>query len=278
MNRLAGSLLAILLLSSCTPGGLNTLQQNLTLAAQEQLKRTLAGHFTRELGKGVGTVTSALAQSGGYLDNPLVRILLPPPLGLALGVARDLHADPEAALLEVLMNQAAEQAIPGAGPILQTALAQITPADARRLLDGGKTAGTEYLKEKTAAALREALNPLISENLAVSGAQLVYGELIDAYQTQTATNLPAEPAVQEEPVHDLKQYVAEQAVEGLFKSLGAQETQIRAHLDEVTGGVLQGLGGTPAVVTPIEETPAVDSPAVDSPAVEAPAVETPETR
>lgn len=232
-----------MLLSACMPAGIDTLQQDVTRAAQEQLKKTLATHYTRELGKGVTTVVGGLAKPGGYLDNPLARILLPPPLGFALGVARDLNADPQAKLLTVLMNQAAEQAIPGAAPILQAALSQITPTEARQLLDGDTTAGTEILKAKTGAALQAALAPIVSEQLAASGAPQVYKELLAAYPTQSEATPPATPAAPTEPAiesaTDLNEYVTQQTVTGMFKVLGGQETFIRNNLASMTGGVVR---------------------------------------
>lgn len=235
-----------LLLSACVPGGIDTLQQNVTRAAQEQLKKTLATHYTRELGKGVTTVIGGLAKSGGYLDNPVARILLPPPIGLILGVAgvaRDLNADPQAKVLSVLMNQAAERAIPGAAPILQAALTRITPSEARQLLDGDTTAGTEALKAKTRTALQAALAPVVSEQLAASGAPLVYKELLAAYPRQDETTPPATT----KPVTDLDEYVTQQTVTGMFNALGEQESFIRDKLDSMTGGVVRGMGKTPAV-------------------------------
>ena len=251
MYRLVRGVLAILLLSSCTPGSLNTLQQSLTLAAQEQLKKTLAGHFIAELGKGAGTVISSLARPGGYLDNPLVRILLPPPLGLAFDVARSMNADPQASLLVVLMNQAAEHAIPSAAPILQATLTHVTPAEARTLLDGGKTAATDFLKAKATAALQEALTPLVSANLAASGAQQLYGNLLDNYRAEKA----ADPAQMDEPAPDLVQYVTGQAVAGAFKALGEKEALIRESLENVTGGVLEGMEKPPVTDAPAQQAP-----------------------
>ncbi|MBI5041708.1 MAG: DUF4197 domain-containing protein [Gammaproteobacteria bacterium] len=259
--------LAALLLTACVPVGIDTLQQDLTRAAQEQLKKTLASHYTRELGKGVTTVVGGLAKSGGYLDNPIARILLPPPLGFALGVARDLNADPQAKLLSVLMNQAAEHAIPGAAPIIQAALTQITPTEALQLLDGDKTAGTELLKDRTATILQAALAPVVTARLATSGAPRVYKELLEAYPLQTTATpaevpvAPTEPAIGPaikpaiesgpdpvtDPVTDLGAYVTQQAVAGMFNALGEQESFIRNNLGSMTGGVLQGMEKTPEV-------------------------------
>lgn len=239
MKRIAAALASLLLLGSCA-GGLRTLEQDLTRAAQEQVMKTLAGHYTRALGTGVGTVVNELAQPGGYLDNPLVRILLPPPVTLALDIARELHADPQAGMLDVLINSAAEQAIPGAAPILQAAIAEITTGDARALLDAGRTAGTDYLKAKTLAALQETLAPVVATALAANGAQQLYTGLLEP---QPPPLLPAEPAspdvmpevtLAEPPraeLPDLEAYVTEQAVEGLFRVLAEEEARIRDELE-----------------------------------------------
>ncbi|MFP5506001.1 MAG: DUF4197 domain-containing protein [Gammaproteobacteria bacterium] len=245
MLRLTRAIVAALLLTGCT-GGLDTLQQDLTRTAQEQLLKTLAGHYTRALGDGVGAVVDTLSRPGGYLDNPLIRILLPPPVLLALDIARELHTDPETPLLDVLVNHAAEQAIPGAAPILRAAIDQITPGEARTLLEAGTTAGTEYLKAQTLGALREALNPQIAAALEANGALQAYISLAKppASPTLPTTLPPAErPAdlvADSLPEHTaqpaaptLEDYVTEQAIDGLFKALAEEEARIRAEIDSM---------------------------------------------
>ena len=255
-QRLISGLLAVTLLTSCGAGGIANLQQDITLAAQEQLKRSLASHYTREFGNGISSVVKDLAQPGGYLDNPLVRILLPPPLGIALGVARDLQADPQAAVLKSLMNRAAEQVVPGAAPILQKALSQITPSEAYRLLDGGGTAGTDYLKAKTSANLRETLTPQIVEKLAGNGAQDIYGALLATQQT-TAADVPADPAALPQLApSELDEYVTEQTIDGMFKVLGARETSLRENLDAATGGLLPSATKLTPENTAVDTAPA----------------------
>lgn len=236
----------VALLSACTPGVLTDLPGELSRAAQEQLMAALAGQYKQRLGTSINGLITDLGQPGGYLDNPLVRILLPPPVGMALAVARTLQTAPDAMLLETVMNEVAAQAIPGAAPIVQAALATITPAEARRLLDGGETAGTEHLKAKTAAALQAALTPIVNDKLAGSGAQLIYGELVEAYQAQQAVAPAADSSVPPpEPAPDLATYVTERTVDGLFKVLGAREAEIRKDLARATGGMLQPSGNTP---------------------------------
>lgn len=251
LHRRASCIVAALLLSACTPVGLDALQQDLTRVAQEQLLKTFASQYTLELGKGVSAVVASLAEPGGYLDNPIARILLPPPVAIALGLMRDLNTAPQATLLSALINQAAEQAIPVAAPILQTVLAQITPVEARQLLGGGMTAGTEALKAKTSMALQAVLGPIISDYLAASGAMLVYKEILENYPTESDPSQIEDTTAPiysvHESVSDLGRYVTEQAVAGLFNVLGDQETFIRKNLDDLTGGMLQGMGRTPAM-------------------------------
>lgn len=241
-SGITASGVVILLLCACTPNSLTDFSGQLSHAAREQVLNTLAGQYRRRLGSSVDTIIAELGAPGGYLDNPLVRILLPPPIGLVLGTVRDLQADPQAALLETSMNQVAEQALPGAAPIVRTALQQLTPTEARRLLDGDVTAGSDHLKARTGDALRAALHPMIADKLAENTATAVYGELVDVYRMrQNATPRDASvppPAAAPE----LADYVAERAVDGLFKMLGARETEIRKDLDRVTGGMLQGSG------------------------------------
>lgn len=249
-RRVYGIVIAFLM-SACTPIGLDTLQQDLTRAAQEQILKTLANQYTIELGKGISTVVAGLAKSGGYLDNPVARILLPPPLTMAFGIVRDLDADPQATLLSVLINQAAEQAIPGAAPILQAVLKEITPSEVVRLLSGDMAAGTAALKAEAGTALQAVLKPIISEQLATSGAILVYKEMLETYPAQSESIQAEDPAVKIESVHeavsDLDRFVTERAVAGLFNVLADQETFIRNNVGELPGDILQGLGGTPTL-------------------------------
>ena len=245
MHRPIGILVAVLLLTSCAPTDLAGLQQDLTLAARERVEKILAKRLTDELGKRIDLVISRLAEPGGYLDNPLVRILLPPPIGLVLDVSRDLSGNPEADLLKTLMNRAAEQAIPGAAPILREAVAQITSDQAKILLEGDSMAVTRYLKTKTEDIVRNTLMSAVATTLSDTGARLVYSELLEAYMGPSLS--PGTDAIRPEVVtsENLEGYVTDQAVAGLFKAIGEQEIDIRENIEQSAGSLLQGLGRNP---------------------------------
>jgi hypothetical protein len=235
MRRSAIIILTAMALSSCA-SFVDSVQQT----AQVQFQKFLANQFGQRLQNGIDSVVGQLAMKGGFLDDPLVRILLPPPLGLAIGMARDFQKNPKAALLETLLNQAAETAIPVAGPILKNIVMNMDEPTLESLLDAGNTAATDYLKEKGGAVVREALVPAITEELHLNGAAELYGELLKAKETAdqaiaTAAEVQQqiETAQQQAAVlqtvtqEQLGHYVADRALSGLFKKIAGEELLIR---------------------------------------------------
>src|SRR5690606_6309597 len=120
------------------------------------------------------------------------------------------HQNPRAALLETLMNRAAEQAIPGAGPML----GDMGRSDMQSLFEAGRTATTDHLRATAASAVHDALLPVISENLAANGAIAIYGELLKAHEWAVLiADIPA--TAQAVAAEDLGEYVTARAVDGL---------------------------------------------------------------
>jgi len=207
-------------------------------AAADKLQSFVAGQFSRGLLAGIDTAITQLSAAGGFLNDPLVRILLPPPLGLVIGVASELHDNPKATLLETLINQAAENTIPVAGPILKDIVMNMSTPTLEGIVSGGSTAATDYLKQNAGSAVKDALMPAITQQLQANGAISLYGELLKAHEaqqmitsdvaqtTQEATPLPSQtvrPVSQEQ----LSQYVAEQTMGGLFKKVAKAELAVR---------------------------------------------------
>jgi hypothetical protein len=240
MRRSAAIIILAMVVSSCA-AFVDGLQQT----AQVRVQQFLADQFGRRLKNGIDSVIGQLAMKGGYLDDPLVRILLPPPLGLAIGIVRGLQENPQALLLETLINQAAENTIPVAGPILKNIVMNMETPSLESLLDAGNTAATDYLKEKGGAVVREALVPAITEELHLNGAIELYGKLLEARQkadqiTATAADVHQKietaqqqaAALQTVTQEQLGRYVAEQALSGLFKKVADVELSIRETGDE----------------------------------------------
>lgn len=235
MRRVAAIILISMVLSSCS-----SLVDSAKQTTQEKVQQFLAHQFGQQLEKGIHLVIEQLAMKGGYLDDPLVRILLPPPLGLVIGIARDLQANPQATLMETLINQAAENTIPVAGPILKNIVTNMTTPTLENLMTAGNTAATDYLKERSGVHMQAVLLTVITKELHANGAIELYSKLLEA--KEIAEQIPAtqaddnplsvtfeHPASTVEMVTPelLGNYVAEQAMSGLFKKVAAKELSIR---------------------------------------------------
>mgnify|MGYP004701566115 CR=1 FL=1 len=227
MRRLSVALVALLLLNSCVLPPVQDFSGRLLAAARAQAQSVLALQLQRRLGERIPQVINLLAQPGGYLNNPLVRILLPPPLGFALAVAMDLAAEPQTPPLQILLNHAAELAIPGAGPILTETLRQFRPEEVVQLLTAGETAATEALRRRSYQLVVDVVKAKVSSELAKSGAVRQYQELKQAYDAQQALLAPPLEVSLENSQKALEQHVTTAAVDGLFRLLGEEEKTLR---------------------------------------------------
>lgn len=230
MRRLSLALVATLLLNSCALPQVQELPGRMLAAARAQAEAVLALQLQRQLGERIPQVIQLLAQPGGFLNNPLVRILLPPPLSFAVNVALDLAAQPETPPLQILLNRAAELAIPGAGPILTETLRQFPPEEVLRLLRAGDTAATDSLRERSYQLVVNVVQSKVASELNQSGAVRQYQELKEAYVAQQALQPPDPQAAMDNPLEELEQHVTTAAVDGLFRLLGEEEKALRSQL------------------------------------------------
>ncbi|HDY84373.1 hypothetical protein LCGC14_0741260 [marine sediment metagenome] len=235
MRQIAVIILLSMGLSSCS-----SFIDDTKLATQAKFQQFVAGQFGQRLDRGIDLVIDQLKTEGGYLDNPLVRILLPPPLGVVIGTAREMQVNPKAALLETLINQAAENTIPVAGPILKNIVMNMTTAKLQTLITSDNASATNYLKEQSGAALQTVLLPAITEQLHANGAIELYSQLlkVKGMADQVSTAQPddnhqseiiepqAESIATVKP-EQLGQYVVEKAMSGLFKKVAEKELSIR---------------------------------------------------
>ncbi|WP_146047828.1 DUF4197 domain-containing protein [Zhongshania marina] len=231
--RAIALVLATLLSSGCA-----SMVNDMSLAAQAKFQQILANKFAQKLAAGIDLVVEQLTVEGGFLDDPLVRILLPPPVGLVIDVARDFNDNPQAALLETLMNRAAENAIPVAGPILKTVLANMNADTLQTLVNSPRSAATDVLIAEGGEEVQQALLPLVTQSLTENGAIKIYSDLMQVYSNiDAAENAVAnsnEQAVVESVSPDaLGEYVVKQAVGGLFKKVAAKELAVRESLDDM---------------------------------------------
>ncbi len=233
LHRVITVIFVTLLLSAC-----KSLVADISQAAQANFQQMLVNSFSEKLTEGIDVAVGQLAAEGGFLNDPLVRILLPPPLGLVIDVARDVNENPEAALLETLMNRAAENAIPVAGPILKEIVTRMDADTLQKLVESPRTAATDLLMAEGSAALQAALLPAVTQDLQNNGAIKLYGEMLQTHQNvvasidSAATATEQATSLQSVSEDELGQYVAQQAMGGLFKKVAAEEVAVRESMND----------------------------------------------
>ena len=171
------------------------------------------------LERGADTAVALLGRPGGFLDNPQVRIPLPPALKGAASMLRAIGQQRRVDDLVDSMNRAAEQAVPAARPLLLNAVRSMSVEDAVRIVRGGDTSVTDFFASKTRSALGEKFLPIVSAETH----RLALTEKYDA----VAGKGSALGLVRPEDAN-VEQYVTRKALDGLFLMIGQEERKIRA--------------------------------------------------
>lgn len=179
-----------------------------------------AGGLTEALSRGVSTAVAETGRPGGYEGNPLIKIMMPEKLRMVEKGLRGVGMGAQVDGFEHSMNAAAEQAAPAAKSILMDALRAMTFEDARKIVAGDNTAGTEYFKRTTSTQVSDAFRPIIEKAMANTGVTEKFGALMGS-----APKMPFGKT----PSVDINAYVLEKAVDGLFTMMGQEETKIRTN-------------------------------------------------
>jgi hypothetical protein len=190
----------------------------------------IASGLRQALDVGIDKQVAKLTQKDGFYRNELVKIALPSELqkvdktlrGIGLGKLADEG-------LKVL-NRAAEDAVKEATPIFVSAVKDITFNDAKNILLGSNNAATQYLTTKTENALYAKFNPVIKNSFSKVGADTVWNNLINKYNT-----IPFTQKVNP----DLTDYVTTQALKGVYTMISVEEKAIRTKTSSRTTALLK---------------------------------------
>ncbi len=170
------------------------------------------------LSQGSRAAVAQLGRENGFLGDARVKIPLPEGLRRAeknmrrFGMAR--YADE----LIVTLNRAAEAAVPEAQALFVDAVRQMSVQDAKGILAGGDTAGTEYFRRTTADALGERFLPIVRRSTERVGLAQKYNQY--AAKGVRVGLVEAEDA-------NLDDYVTRKALDGLFFMVAEEEKKIR---------------------------------------------------
>jgi hypothetical protein len=169
------------------------------------------------LSVGVNKGVSTLSVENGFLGNATYKIILPQEAQRVEKALRGvgLGAKVDEAILS--MNRGAEDAIKQASPIFIEAIKGMEINDGLKILKGGDTAATAYLRTATSQSLTNAFKPVIEAALEKSGATKHWTSLMTSYNKISIQKVNT----------DLAGYVTEKALFALFKEIAQEEKQIR---------------------------------------------------
>ncbi|MEO8717103.1 MAG: DUF4197 domain-containing protein [Burkholderiales bacterium] len=170
------------------------------------------------LDKGSRAAVAQLGRENGFLGDASVRIPLPEPLRRAEKNMRRFGMAKYADELIVTLNRAAEAAVPEAKQLFVDAVQQMSVQDAKGILTGSDTAGTEYFRRTTSAELRQRFLPIVHRSTVRVGLAQKYNQY--AERGVRVGLVDAQDA-------NLDNYVTEKTLEGLYLMVGEEEKKIR---------------------------------------------------
>jgi hypothetical protein len=199
----------------------SVLSLDLSQLTNQDAARGIKGALT----SGAAAAISKLGVPGGFLNNPKVRIPLPPALDEIAKGMRFLGRGKDADELVAAMNQAAEQAVPQAKGLIVNAVKSMSVEDAKKILTGGDESATQFFRDKTAAPLARQFTPIVKRATDRVGLGQKYNQF--AAQGAKLGLVKGDAA-------SIEQYVTHKALDGLFLMIGEEERAIRK--DPVAAG------------------------------------------
>jgi len=170
------------------------------------------------LERGAVSAVGLLGRSGGFLDNPKVRIPLPGFLNDAANLLKMLGQQKRVDELVTAMNRAAEAAVPQGKALLVNAVKAMSVEDARQIISGGDNSVTQFFAAKTREPLGVTFLPIVTK-----ATEKV--KLADKYNS--VAGKAAGLGLLSKDDANIQQYVTGKTLDGLFLMIGEEERKIR---------------------------------------------------
>jgi len=215
-------ILTFLLLATPSIAQLNKLKEkasNVGIPTTGFSKDEAAKALKEALSKGAEKGADLVSKEDGFMKNTAIKIPFPSEAEIIESKVRKLPGgNKKCDDLVLTINRAAEMASKEAKTIFIEAIKQLTVKDAIEIVNGQKDAATQYLEKTTTQSLKEKFNPIIDNALKATGATKNWNTVMSAYN-----KIPMTKKINP----NLRDYVTEKAVEGLFKMIAKEEENIR---------------------------------------------------
>lgn len=213
-------LLVAVSLLSCSPQDMQNVLNSLPPSAALSNEEVISG-LKEALRLGTERSVEKASITDGFWNDTRIRIPFPQEAIKVKSTLTDLGIRKPVEDFERTLNKAAEQAAKEAVPVFVDAITSMSIQDGFNLLRGGENAATNFLREKTSAALRARFTPVVENATQQVALTSYWTPVANAYNT--ASLLTGGKAV--DP--DLNAYVTTMAMDGLFLLLADEEKKIR---------------------------------------------------
>ena len=180
--------------------------------------REAASGLKAALERGSSAAVVRLGRTDGFFGNPQVKIPLPESMQRAEKLMRRFGMGNQADELILTMNRAAEAAVPEAKQLFVDSVRKMSVQDAKGILQGGETAGTEYFRRSTEGQLRKRFLPIVQRATEKVG-------LVQQYNNYAEKGAALGLVDREDA--NLDHYVTQKALDGLFLVVAEEEQKIR---------------------------------------------------
>jgi len=190
-----------------------------SLSSKQELDdSTVISGLKEALSIGTDKAVKEVSKTDGYLGNNAIKILMPEKIQKVADVLRKVGYEKPVDDFILSMNRAAEKAAPKAADHFVGSIKGMSIEDAKKILNGGNTAATDFFKSKTYDKLFSDFKPAVSLSMNEVGVTRSYKEMMGKY-----TSIPFMKAES----LDVDNYVTNKALDGLFYMVAREEKKIR---------------------------------------------------
>ena len=245
-------LCAVLLAASAQAGWQDALNKETLNQGAQILGAANSGDYKSAVSSALNAAVKELS-NGGFLNNAAAKIPLPKSLETAANLAKKVGGEKWANELVTSINNAASAAVPGAADVFSGVIKNMSDADVKKVLEGGKDSFTKFLQQNSSQKLQAVFKPIITKmmsdntfataynglNSFVAGSALAKSDTAKQLKG-IATSMGAGEYIPQEN-EDLNDYITRKTLDGLFNVMSEKESSLRGGAVEQGAKVLQGI-------------------------------------
>jgi hypothetical protein len=196
--------------------------------------------FKQALKIGVNKAVDTLGKEGGFMDNPAVRIPLPPPFSQMESMIRAAGGGEMMDEFILSMNRAAARAAPQTAGVFVDSIDEMTFNEAADILMMDGSPATDYFKEHTREDLKELITPIIIKEMKTNKVYKYYDAvkeiadpMVKSFAKMTnfmgmAKKLGVKKYIPQDAVN-IEEYITEHTIDAIYFMIAQSEKMIRTN-------------------------------------------------